>query len=327
MTVAIDEMLWWQQALLGTRGPISADEPQSGFYRQKRRDGSYEPVAYWKDSKTGEQRCHINGKSPQDPLRAFEVWPHASKNPISEEAYWHRMDTGQWLDNDAGAAAVAKGPQIDPATDPAGSLRAEIDAAKAGLEAYTSIDSDEQAAKAQTLRSALTGLSGKAKKAYEAENRPLLDEQERIRKVWFPLRDDAADAAEQLRKAMGKWEDIKRENARRAAEETAKRQAQAAREAEWKGAEPGAVAQTGPPTVEPVVPNTPPPATKIKGASGRAASVRLKKVVTAIDLDKAFEQFRNEPEVRAFFMKLSQEVVDAGYVAIGATVEEHSDIR
>ena len=322
-----DELAWHRAALAGTRGPISADEPQSGYYRQKRKDGTYEPVAYWKDSKTGEQRCHVNGKSPHDPLRMFEIWPYASKNPITEEAYWHRMDTGRWLDNDAGAAAVAKGPEIDPAADPAASLKAEIAAAKAGLEAYRVIESDEAAARAQTLRSALTGLSGKAKKEYEAQNRPLLDEQERIRKVWFPLRDEAADAADELRKAMGKWEDIKRENARRAAEETAKRQAEAAREAEWKGAEPGAIAKADPPPVQPVVPNTPPPATRIKGGSGRAASVRLKKVVVKIDLDKAFEQFRNEPEVYAFFLKLSQEVVDAGFIAIGATIEEKADIR
>jgi hypothetical protein len=322
-----DDFTWHENALKGIRGPISADEPMSGFYRQKNRAGQYEPVAYWRDTNTGEQRCHINGKSPADPLRMFEVWPHASRHPISEEAYWHRMDTGEWLDNDAGAAAAAKGPEIDPETDPAGSLAAEIAAAKAGLAAYASIDSDEQSAKAQTLRSALTGLSGKATKAYEALNRPLLNEQQRIRKVWFPLRDEAADAADKLRKAMGAWEDIKLENAKRAAEETAKKQAEAAREAEWKGAEPGSVAPVEPPTVAPVVPNTPPPSTKIKGASGRAASVQLKKVVTAIDIDKAFAQFRDDPELYAFLMDLSQRVVTAGFVAIGATIEEKSDIR
>ena len=104
-----DSFEWWTNALAGTRGPISADEPESGFYRQKNRAGQYEPVAYWKDETTGEQRCHINGKQPQDPLRMFEVWPHASRNPITAESYWHRMDTGTWLDNDAGAAEAAKG--------------------------------------------------------------------------------------------------------------------------------------------------------------------------------------------------------------------------
>lgn len=319
-----DDTSWWHNALKGTRGPIHDGEPQSGFYRQKRKDGQYEPVAYWKDSATGEMRCHINGRAPQDPHRALEAWPYVSKNPITAEAYWHRMDTGQWLDNDVGAAAAANGPQIDPATDPAGSLAAEIAAAKAGLDAYKTIESDEQSAKAQTLRSALTGLSGKATKAYEALNRPLLDEQQRIRKVWFPLRDEAADAADQLRKAMGKWEDIKREAARKVKDEADRKaleHAEAVRKAEEANQPPP------PPPPPPVAPNAPPPSTKIKGASGRAASVQLKKVVTAIDIDKAFAQFRDDPELYAFLLDLSQKVVNAGFVAIGATVEEKADIR
>jgi hypothetical protein len=319
-----DDFSWHAAALKGERGPISADEPQSGFYRQKRKDGTYEPVAYWKDSKTGEQRCHINGKSPTDPLRMFEAWPYVSKRPISEAAYWHRMDTGTWLDDDASAAAAAKGPEIDPATDPAGSLKAEIDAARAGLAAYATIDSDEQAARAQTLRSALTGLSGKATKTYEALNRPLLDEQTRIRKVWFPLRDDAAAGADTIRKELGKWEDQKREAAQRAQIERDKEiaaHAAAALKAKEANEPPP------PPLPAPVATNMPAPSMQIKGGSGRAASVKLKKVVTAIDLDKAFAQFRNEPELYAFLLDLSQRVVTAGYVAIGATVEERSDIR
>jgi len=306
------EFLWWQNALAGTRGPIHDGEPQSGFYRSRRPDKTMEAIAYWKDGQTGEQRCHVNGKAISLD-RMMYLWPFAAKNPITAEAYWHRIDTGTWTDEDAGAAAAAKGPEIDPKASPAESLAAEITAAKFGMDAYKSIDSDEQSAKAQTLRSALTGLSGKATKAYEALNRPLLDEQQRIRKVWFPLRDEAADAADTLRKAMGKWEDVKRDNARRADDEAAK----TAREAE----------EAGKPAPPPPPQNTPAPSTKIKGASGRAASVGVKKVVTAIDIDKAFAQFRDDPELYAFLLDLSQKVVNAGYVAIGATIEEKSDIR
>jgi hypothetical protein len=304
---------WHAAAIRGTRGPIDADNPKAGFYRTKAgRDGPYIPIAFWYDSATGELRCHKNGRSIDD-MAARELWVHAARNPIPQEMYWTRIDIGVWTDEDTSAAATAKGPEIDPEADPAGSLAAEIAAAKAGLAAYATIDSDEQSAKAQTLRSALTGLSGKATKAYEALNRPLLDEQQRIRKVWFPLRDEAADAADSLRKAMGKWEDVKRDNARRAADEAAK----AAREAE----------EAGKPAPPPPPQNTPAPSTKIKGASGRAASVQLKKVVTTIDIDKAFAQFRDDPELYAFLLDLSQKVVNAGYVAIGATVEEKADIR
>lgn len=327
--MTISEFAWHAAALKGERGPIHDGEPQSGFYRQKNRLGLYEPVAYWKDSATGEQRCHINGHSP-DIDRMMHTWPFASKNPITAEAYWHRIDTGQWADNDAGAAAVARGPEIDPATDPVGSLKAEIDAAKAGIATYATIDSDEQSARAQTLRSALTALSGKATKAYEALNRPLLDEQVRIRKVWFPLRDEAATAADAIRKAMTEWEKVKLANKRRADEEAAKiaaEQAKAFNEATAKAAAANEPPPEPPKPAPVVASNVPPPSTKIKGASGRAASVQLKKVVTAIDIDKAFAQFRDEPELYALLLDLSQKVVTAGFTAIGATIEEKSDIR
>lgn len=326
------DFAWWSAALAGTRGPIYDGEPQHGFYRQrqqgkdKRTAGPYEPVAYWKDETTGELRCHVNGRAP-DQQRALEIWPYVSANPITAEAYWHFMDNRRWLDEDQAAANAAKGPEIDPEQDPVASLKAELAAAKAGVPAYKTIDSDEQSAKAQTLRSTLTAIKNKAQNTYEALNRPLLDEQQRIRKVWFPIRDDAEKEAESLRKAMAGWENVKLENRRKAdaiAEEATRAHAKATEAAAARN-EPAP-----PPPAAAPPPNTaaiPPPSTKIKGASGRAASVQLKKIVTAIDIDKAFAQFRDEPELYAFLLDLSQKTVTAGFIAIGATIEEKADIR
>lgn len=323
---------WYNAALKGVRGPIDPNNPKTGFYRVRAgRDGPYIPVAFWYDTHDETLRCHKNGRSIDD-LAARELWVYAAKNLVPEDSYWSVIDGKGWPDNDPSAAAAAKGPEIDPATDPAGSLKAEIDAAKAGVPAYVPIDSDEQAARGQTLRSALTGLSGKATKAYEALNRPLLDEQQRIRKVWFPLRDEASDGAEAIRVELGKWEDVKRENAKRVAEEAAKVAQEQERAFDEATAKAAAANEPPPEPPKPAAPppNTaaiPPPSTKIKGASGRAASVQLKKIVTAIDIDKAFAQFRDDPELYAFLLDLSQKVVTAGFTAIGATVEEKSDIR
>jgi hypothetical protein len=321
------DFTWHTNALAGNRGPITADEPMHGWYRQKNQRGEYEPVAYWIDSETGELRCHINGKAPRDPLRAIEVWPYASRGVISADDYWHRMDTGQWRDNDAGAIATAAGPDIDPATDPVGSLKAEIEKARAALPAYKTIDSDEQAAKAQTLRSALTGLAGKGTKAHKAEKAPHLEAGRAVDAKWFPPIRDAESGADELRKALSAWETIKLENQRRADEETRKRQEQAAREAEWAAADPGRVAPIDPPKVEPVKPNTPPPAMQIKGASGRAASVGVRKVVKSIDLDKCFQQFGGLPEVYNLFMALAQKAVDSGRDVPGAEIKEEANVK
>lgn len=318
---------WHAAALKGNRGPIDADNPMAGFYRTKAsRDGQLIPIAFWYDSHDGSLRCHKNGRSIPD-LEARELWIYASRNPITEDAYWHRIDTGQWLDNDAGAAAAAAGPDIDPATDPVGSMKAEIAKARAGLPQYQTIESDEQAAKAQTLRSALTALAGKAEKQRKARKQPHIDAGKKVDEEWMPLTKSAQDGADDIRKALSAWETIKLENQRRADEETRKRQEQAAREAEWTAAEPGAIAPVDPPKVEPVKPNTPPPAMQIKGASGRAASVGVRKVVKSIDLDKAFEQFGGLPEVYNLFMALAQKAVDAGRDVPCAEIKEEATVK
>jgi hypothetical protein len=76
-----------------------------------------------------------------------------------------------------------------------------------------------------------------------------------------------------------------------------------------------------------VAPNAPPPSTQIDAAVGRKASVRVAKVVTAIDLDKAFAMFRLERSVSDVLFALAQKAVDAGLTVDGATVEEKSVVR
>jgi len=321
-----DGFEWWRAALAGNRGPIHDGDPQPGFYRQKRRDGSFEPVAYWKDSATGEMRCHVNGRQPDD-LRMMELWPYASKYPISEAAYWHRMDTGEWGDIDAGAAQVAKGPALDPQADPVASYKAEIDAARAGLDAYKKITSDESSARAQTLRSTLTTLAGKGKKAHKAEKEPFLEGGRAVDAKWFPPIREAEDAANAIRTAMEAWEDEKRAAARQAereAEETL-RAAQAATAAEDAANAGG----NAPPVIETRAP-TPAPATQIRGGSGRAASVGTKTVLKSIDLMKCWDKLGAQPEVYSLFMELAEKAIAAGKFSaadLGAVFEEKASIR
>lgn len=299
---------WWENALAGKRGPIHPDQCESGYYRSKNRDKTYSAWAYWKDSATGEQRCHANGKEV-DPMRAAEQFPFCSKNPITEDAYFAFLETREWADNDAGAAAVAKGPEIDPVADPVGSMKAEIETARAGLDAYKVIESDESAAKGQTLRSALTALAGKAEKARKALKQPSIDEGKRIDAEWTPLSNAAQAGADAIRKALNDWEDIKRANQRRADAENAKAAA--------TSIEPSA----------PVAPNTPPPSTIIKGASGRAASVSVEHIVVIDDETKAFAFLKGTPELTEILQKLATRSFKAGRLPDGCHTVEKSNVK
>lgn len=319
---ASDDFSWWRNALAGNRGPISDGDPQPGFYRQKNRAKVYEPVAYWKDSATGEMRCHVNGRQP-DELRMMEIWPYASKNPITEETYWHRMDTGEWPDVDASASQAAKGPTLDPEADPVASLKAEIDTASEGLDAYKEIKTDEASARAQTLRSTLQTLSSKADKAREAEKAPHLAAGRAVDEKWQPLVKDAKAKADKIRAAMEAWENEKRRLAREAEEAT--RAALAATSAE----DHANAGSNAPPQIE-TRPPLPAPATQIRGGSGRVASVGTKNVLISIDLQKCWDKMGGQPEVYNLFMELAEKAIAAGKFTaadLGAVFEERASVR
>lgn len=94
-----EDWKWWSAALAGNAEPISNDVPRTGYYRLRRmRDGrSMVPVAYWRDTNTGEQRCHVEGQD-FDTQSALEIWPFVAKNPVTIEAYQERLKTGRWPD-------------------------------------------------------------------------------------------------------------------------------------------------------------------------------------------------------------------------------------
>ncbi len=285
---------WYHAALRGERGPIEADHPKSGFYRAKSRDGTMSAVAIWYDSFTGELRYQNNGVDVDD-MKARERWPYCSKNPISEDIFWQFRDTGSWGDID-GTAQLLQADKGGNGALPEVQIADKIARAKEGVQQYLKIESDTDASRAQSLRSTLTSLKGEAKKQYDALNRPLLDEQKRIRALWNPIMDDAESASSQLRSVLEDWELSKRK---------------AAQAAEESG----------------VKPNMPAPSAKISGGMGRAASAKPWICVTSIDVDAVFAQFKEHVLVKETLLKIAQESIDAGISVPGAKTEEKVRVR
>lgn len=332
--------LW--NALMGKEYPPEFGKPQSfedspcaGFWRKGVYDKQpnkaakrvgWEPVAIWIE---GGQVQALVGAKAVDPA---SIWTNVCKNPISEDWYRAVAERSEGWPDDHRTVAENPDPDVTAALQreaetPAEKITREIAAEKAHLQKYSKIESDEQSSKARSLQQRFLDLRSEAKKAYDALNEPLLKEQKRIREIWFPLRDDADEAANGLRKAMEAWEDTKREAARRAAEETRKRQEQADQDAQFEKSKLGEVYSGGAAPVEPIKPNTPPPAAQIRGGAGRAAAVKVEKFVTEIDVDKVFQVFKERPEVVGLLSELAQKAIRAGLTVDGATWEEKSVIR
>lgn len=299
---------WWRAALTGIRGPIDADNPMAGFYRSKNKDKSLSAVAIWYDSNTNELRYQENGRDVDD-QRARERWPYVSKRPISAEVFWAFRETGKWIDIDDSAQAPV-GMLPYRTDDPANvSLAKEIVTAKQSAAKYAKVESDEEMTLAQSLRAKIQELAGKADKLRTEEKEPHLAASRDVDAKWQPMIKEAKATADGIRKAMQDWNDFKLSQL----------------EAAKKAAEAAVVEDMD--VAPPVISNAPMPSTQIRGGGGRAASVGIKLIVTAVDLDKAFRQFRDTPEVMAVLMSLAQKAIDAGLTCEAATVEKKSAIR
>lgn len=326
---------WWRNALKGERGPITADDPEPGFYESRfksRETGKVtrSTVAYWYDTNDGGLRCHKNGRDVDD-LDAREMWPYASKYPIPEDTY-HAVRAGKpWPDVDAATETA----ESDDTKSEAEKLVDKIVEAKKNVVLYEKIDSDELSAKAQSLRAELTSLAGRLDKERETLVRPHIDAQRAINGAWNPHINDAKNQAAIIRKAQEKWEDDKRE-AQREAERLAQKAAdeENARLAaihQQRSEDAEQFNETPPPAPAPVAPapqsNMPAPSTQIRGGTGRAASVSVYHEAEITDQDAVYQHFKTDAALKNLLLQLAQSATNAGIAVPGVVTHERSKVR
>lgn len=324
-----DQFDGWKRLLKGELTDINQDDPLSGYWRTRRfRGGPLEPVAIWRDADGLNVQCA--GKD----VELDKVWPYAARNPVTYAAYQARMETGKWPDiddavHDQQQEAVARGRGDNNApSDPAEILKEQIESASAGAEAYKTITDDETLAKAQTLRSRLLELSGQADKHRDALKRPHLEAGTAIDAKWQPLVKGAKAVADTIRAAMAAWETVKLKEQREKEAKDAEARRVHQEAADKAAAEAAATGKPAPAPPPPQAQTIQPMPAPIKGAAGRAASVRTKVFVKSIsDLDKLFQYMRLRPELSDLLLALAQKAVDAGRTDVpGIITEERAKV-
>lgn len=314
-----DEYSFWRDALAGKFGPVHDDDPQPGFYRKRtRRAGPFVPVAIWRD---GERMvAFVDGRAAD----ASEIWTFVCQHPISEEAYHQALNGDGWDDLDEGVAEQAADRRNSDPEDDAESLRDQVEAARERIAEYASVTSDEQAAKAQSLRARLNELAREADKKRDALKRPHLEAGKAVDAEWQPIIKSAKAGADQVAKAIGEHETRKlreRREAERRAEEARRQQEEAARAAE------AANKPAPPPPATPEPEPAPAPTTTIRGGYGRAASVSVENVVTGItDQDALYTFLRDHPELKEKMFDLARRAVVKGHSVPGVSVEERARV-
>lgn len=195
------QWIWWQNALIGNAASITDGEPQTGYYRVRRKgqDG-FSPVAYWTDSKTGKQRCHLDGKD-FDEQRALEIWPYASKQPVTPDAYDERLRTGKWPDEHSAVVNHNRAPVADDIA----ALQDRIeDLAREAEKLITAgpAQTDAECNQASDLAQTFGELEGKISRLHKEEKEPHLDAGRAVDRKWFGLRDRAAELKRRLKLAV-----------------------------------------------------------------------------------------------------------------------------
>ncbi|TIV83839.1 MAG: hypothetical protein E5V64_06650 [Mesorhizobium sp.] len=309
---------------------IVTTTPEEGWFRAKGKDGPWEPVVIWLEGDTWNA---LRGIEPdRRTVHADKVWIDCCRYPISFEEYERVAEQGaEWSDVDSVVHSQRRGPPKpgDNSGDRSESemLADDIKASLDQLRQYKAIKTDEEAGKAQSLRSRLLELSRKADKAREKLVRPHLDAQQAINGEWQPLVKDAKGGADELRKTLEGYESAKLAK-RRAEEEAARKAAQEAEKAREEQ-EQSFLAPEPQPLPEPApVAAAPAPETTIKGSYGRAASVSTEWVVTGIsDQDALYQFLREHRDLKACLLDLAQRGFKAGHDVPGIIKEERARVR
>ena len=233
----------------------------------------------------------------------MEVWNYCCRHPVTAEAYEQALMGEGWQDDDPTVASMM-GHNVGDSDDLA-ALADQIENAKVGAEAYRDIESEEQAAKAQSLRSRMNELAGKADKICEAFKKPHLEAGKAIDQKWMPLVKEAKGVADQLRKYIEVFKTaqlLQRRLEERQREEAARKAGEDA----------------APPPLPPVD-------TTIKGNYGRAASVGTELVVTKVTDDLALFHFlRGNPDLTQFMQTMAQKALRAGMTVPGIEIRRES---
>jgi hypothetical protein len=298
------------------------ESPQAGFFRRRlQRGGLFVPVAIWPNGNG--MTALVEGRE----VSADEVWTYCVAHPVPEDWYRDKMEGRPWPDEDIQEGNLTHDTSTNaPPTDPLEAKRIEIENALGDAGKYAVITSDDMAAQAQARRSRLNELSNEADKAREKLVRPHLDAEKAVNGQWMPLVKAAKAGADTIRAALSTYE-TKKETARRDAERKRLAEEQARQEEARRAAAAAAEAgKPAPPPPEPAPTPVPQP-TVIRGAAGRAATKKMKKLATVTDYDAAFGYLKGAQEIKDLLGRLAQKAVDAGQVVPGVTVEEVIDVR
>lgn len=275
----INRWQWWQNALRGDIGDVHDGYPQQGYYRTKRGD----PVAIWQDD-AGNWLAYEDRRE----VDAQDVWTWCCQNPVTYEAYNHRLENGSWPDEPPKVPPPPMGHNSsagDPFVDLSQEFAGEAELATEFL--ASPVETKEQADKAAVWSKRIAEISKKADNERKAEKQPHLDASRAVDDKWRDIIDGSKDFVARLKKHVEPFliaERRKEQERQRKAQEEAERLRKQAEEAAQEAAddEKAKLLQQAEEAEKAAVAKN-----ASAGRTGAKVSIRVEKVGVVTDYEKA----------------------------------------
>lgn len=190
----VNRWTWWQSALKGNFGPMHS-EPEQGYFRTKKKNGPWEPVAIWWDDEVNGWVAYRNGRETD----AHDIWTWCCRNPISHEAY-EKAIAGEGFDDEPKEASVPKDHNSSEA-DPMEALRIEYLGEKEQAEAFMKkpVTTQAEADKVAIWAKRLTAIKTRAEGLHKVEKQPHLDAGRDVDDKWRELKTEPDELSKRLK--------------------------------------------------------------------------------------------------------------------------------
>jgi len=333
---------WYQKALAnpsaigGKELPVHEAHPKPGYFRVRRKDGHWEPVAIYYPEDSATLVAYRDGREVRD-INSLWVW--CCRNPVEFDAYEAAMDGQGWADEPEAAPGIGDN---SSEADPFDALRIEYLGEKEQAEAFMkeTVTTQAQADKVGIWAKRLTAIKTKAEGLHKVEKQPHLDAGRAVDDKWRDLKTEPDDLAKKLKAHIQPFLSAKlraeQERARKAAEESdrLRREAHAAAEAARSKANEQSVEEFNQAQQERadllLRAQQADQASEVRnataGRTGSKVGIRVEKRAKIIDFQACLMALKDRPEIIELVTSLANRAVKSGFPLPGVEVEQFEKV-
>lgn len=180
------DLTYWKRKLAGEAPPITAEDPQHGYYRH-----FHDAILIEPGNTLGNANVIRNGVKIEDPDKASDLWVGCAKNAVDTDTYGRWIETRLWPEQEA---MITKSKSLNKNLHEMAKVsRAAVEKLKArdaqiteemrqqGVTTLTKqLEADTAAGYVQQIRA----MIGEAEETIKLQIAPLKEQEKEIKRIW-----------------------------------------------------------------------------------------------------------------------------------------------